>query len=488
MGTILPSFYIDDACKRLKRIANSLDRYIQGKATINLDLTMFNYNDVLNNIRLAFLELENCDKYIRSISYMPMYDNKAFYILMREYKILKEKPDTDLSEYVNFANKVCELFDDEHPVRSIYSIYDTYNCSATDFTRNYCSNMDLFGNILRGLIRRANRPVSILNMNVEDGVIESNIKQVEGDKVSFYGIKYDNSSCIYDRHAFNRIVKTTYDINNYRVSNNAFDITMLNCFYSVNADSSSISLLDKPEIKLIKRAISYTLPGGVIAIEIYKCRLYKDVVTTLVKNLDNIRVYDTNVFIKQHKYNMDISKVYADSLIIVGVKRNEPDKNPDVDVYNKIQSLAFTEDEAKYYPGDDFEFTDYSFPLAPPEISTFRGSIIDEDEILEAYKNTQSFKEFEKSQCTEKISDRAQKSLLPFSVGQLGIILTSGCLDGLVDEGNNCCHVVKGRIVKEKSTETFIDTATHMTEYHDTYNNRVEINAFLPNGEFKRLA
>ena len=62
LGTILPSFYIDDACKRLKRIANSLDRYIQGKATINLDLTMFNYNDILNTfwglqIEREYLEL-----------------------------------------------------------------------------------------------------------------------------------------------------------------------------------------------------------------------------------------------------------------------------------------------------------------------------------------------------------------------------------------------------------------------------------------------
>lgn len=485
---LLPSFYINDACLRLEKIANSLDRHINGVSTINLDLTLFNYNDILNNMRLAFKEMFCCSQYINGSSFDIVdagyytFDN-----LMKEYEALKGDSD-NLDAYVKFAKKVTKTFDEYHCARRMAYDYTLYHCGTRDFSFNNTLNLSIFKDNLNDLIQRANRSINVLDMNVQDGALGHNLKCEHKDKVNLYGIKYDDwSSVLINRSDFTRLVKTTFDVNNYHVSNNAFDITILNCIYRRYADSTSASLLDKPELKLLKRAINYTQPGGLIIVEIYKSRLFKDIVSTIVRNMDNVRIYDNTVQIKRIE-EMNTTHCLNDCVTIIGIKKKEQDKEADMDIYNKIQGAAFANEYDDCFSSPSQKFDDYVFPPTAEEVVTFRGSVIDEDEITEAYLNTQSYREFEKSQQLDNASIHAQKSLLPFSVGQLGIILTSGCLDGLVDEGDNKCHVVKGRIIKDKSTEIITDVNTHTTEYHDTYNNRVEINAFLPNGKFKRLA
>ena len=94
---------------------------------------------------------------------------------------------------------------------------------------------------------------------------------------------------------------------------------------------------------------------------------------------------------------------------------------------------------------------------------------------------------FWKNQSIEKLSEAAKQPLLPFNIGQLGLVLTSGCLDGIIDEGDGHCHLIKGKVSKKSDIERNYNDNSEV-EVQETISNRVEINVVLPNGEFKTLA
>ena len=75
---------------------------------------------------------------------------------------------------------------------------------------------------------------------------------------------------------------------------------------------------------------------------------------------------------------------------------------------------------------------------------------------------------------------------LPFNIGQVGLVLTSGCLDGVIEEMDGINHVIKGMTTKVMSTnrEELDDNKIKCTE---TINNQVKINVFTADGKFIQL-
>lgn len=71
-------------------------------------------------------------------------------------------------------------------------------------------------------------------------------------------------------------------------------------------------------------------------------------------------------------------------------------------------------------------------------------------------------------------------------MGQIGLVLTSGCLDGVVEEYEGQYHAIKGMVTKvrdfnnsrEDNDETSIETIS----------NKVQINLLTPDGKFIELA
>jgi hypothetical protein len=93
---------------------------------------------------------------------------------------------------------------------------------------------------------------------------------------------------------------------------------------------------------------------------------------------------------------------------------------------------------------------------------------------------------FWNDQKIQTAEENAKNPLLPFNTGQLGLVLTSGCLDGIIDEGNGYSHIVKGRVVKKTEKEN--DNIGEDIELTETTSNRVEINVIMPDGTHKILA
>ena len=64
-----------------------------------------------------------------------------------------------------------------------------------------------------------------------------------------------------------------------------------------------------------------------------------------------------------------------------------------------------------------------------------------------------------------KTEEEVRHPLLPFSPGQLGLVLVSGKIDGIVDEGNGAYHVIKGSTrPKTTTTEKYDENYKPVTE------------------------
>ena len=91
----------------------------------------------------------------------------------------------------------------------------------------------------------------------------------------------------------------------------------------------------------------------------------------------------------------------------------------------------------------------------------------------------------------EKKKIRQPKPLLPFKKSQIGQVLASGKLDGVIDEGNGYKHVIRG--VVNKGTRVITETDDSDPEnirqtVRTLTNNMVEINLIAGDGTYKTIA
>ena len=87
---------------------------------------------------------------------------------------------------------------------------------------------------------------------------------------------------------------------------------------------------------------------------------------------------------------------------------------------------------------------------------------------------------------TQPLVVKDQSPLLPFNIGQVGLVLTSGCLDGVVEEIDGVYHVIKGMTTKLTTVETD-DSEEDKIKSTETISNRVKINVFTADGKFIEL-
>lgn len=83
------------------------------------------------------------------------------------------------------------------------------------------------------------------------------------------------------------------------------------------------------------------------------------------------------------------------------------------------------------------------------------------------------------------------RPLLPLKKGQIGQMIASGKLDGIIDEGNGYKHVIRGRVYKGtfETMSLNYDNPDEATETKTTIeNNLIEINVFCGDGTYKSIA
>ena len=256
-----------------------------------------------------------------------------------------------------------------------------------------------------------------------------------------------------------------------RIQNNSFDIIFVDPIID-NDYNIYAPFQNKGEKKYISEMYKYLRDDGIFILQIPFYRLYKGLCASLSKALNNIQIF------KSHIDDFDKYGI----IYIIGQKNVSNFIKEDE--YKKLRRCYNIENIKNFY---DMNFKSYDLKQQFIDIELFKGSLLDIDEIKTMFEQSKMLENSFNSQKIKKTDEDIRKPLLPFNIGQLGLVLTSGCLDGIVEEKDGNCHLIKGRVSKQViQTETNIRQG--LNEVTETTVNKVEINVLLPNGEFKTLA
>ena len=259
---------------------------------------------------------------------------------------------------------------------------------------------------------------------------------------------------------------------NSLISNNVFDIVYLHPKLDIVKETR---MLFKPEKEVIEAANRYVRPNGYLVLAMPSYRYYKDICSLIAKNYDSIQLREA--YIEQSPFKTII--------LIARRKTDTKDKTINPDIFKELRTLVTNTNltEVLFNP-----FEPIRLPEEELDITYFRGNVLDEDELEEIYLRSTSTKMFWQQQQPSEDNNKKQP-LLPFNLGQLGLVLTSGDLDGIIEEESGHKHIIKGRVIKStEQQEDEIDEDKDTLETSEVSYNRVEINIFLGDGTHKILA
>ena len=253
------------------------------------------------------------------------------------------------------------------------------------------------------------------------------------------------------------------------ITNNYFDAMFIVSKVGYANEVDHVGITKEPNERIeFKNTIKYVRPGGVIFLTLPYTRLLPSFAMYLSKVLSNVQIVRVP--------NGDALQ----RVTIIGTK-NLSNKNSDKELYQKLKFLNYEKDTISIH---DLQQCIYNIPTEELTLEYFRGSELDIDDVMAA-SNDNMLDNFLSSQ-TDPLVVKDQAPPLPFNIGQVGLVLTSGCLDGVIEEMDGINHVIKGMTTKVMTTnrEELDDNRIKCTE---TINNQVKINVFTADGKFIQL-
>ena len=393
-----------------------------------------------------------------------------------DLKFSTEKPQI-CDKHINLLTTVTNTIKaaaDINGITMVSAIVDLLNEKEIEDIKSYHMNRDADNNFygynegielpashvrgLYNLIKNTN-PLNIFHIECQYG---SNVKNFckEGDKS--YGQLTGNS-----KRAHEHLIRTIHGpLKGSHITNNFFDVLFLVPKIGYEERKDFMGTIIEPEERLqIKNTIKYVRPGGVVCITIPYTRMMPSLAMYLSKVLSNVTV----------------SYVPTDGLrriTIMGTK-NADFKVSNKEIYQQLKLFNYNDavDVLHYNPC-------YEIPTEELTLEFFRGSKLDLDDVIAASQDNM-IDNFLESQ-TDPLVVKDQSPLLPFNIGQVGLVLTSGCLDGVVEEVDGVYHVIKGMTTKVTTT-TEEDVDQNTIKSTETISNRVKINIFTADGKFIEL-
>jgi hypothetical protein len=196
-------------------------------------------------------------------------------------------------------------------------------------------------------------------------------------------------------------------------------------------------------------------------------------------SLDNLDYFCSYLDDIKFYYQQPSSGKYSNLILVAGKRRAKREVNIEkyINVMHDIVNKWFNRPVK-------FELT-----IAPRNNILFRSSHIDigaVEECLRQYPEevTKIFNANTKKLFYFKEED-IRHPLLPPSPGQLGLTLVSGFIDGIIEEENGYCHVIKGSTTRRRTVRTVEEgnqRHTHITSSHGTM-----VRVITPDGIFKNL-
>ena len=366
---------------------------------------------------------------------------------------------------------VSELNDFEY---ESYSVYD-FNNKADDFRRDCSyrrqfalSNTRALTSIARNIKIAVDRDITLFYPDCYDATNIDSFGLIS-ERLLSYGNEANESQLSKAKTKMHKAVKGI--LRGSRIQNNAFDIMYVQPQIMYEFDPNDMFANKRVEKNYLADMFKYIRNDGVMVITMPYTRLFKDVCAMLSKQLKNIQVCRVG--------ELDFDSIGL--VHIIGQKETSKEIRPE-----EYATLRRLYDYNSIPMAGEIDLNEYTLPRTATVIELFKGSALDLEEIESIVDNTSIMDKIWASQKVEKLDENIKNPLLPFNIGQLGLVLTSGCLDGIVDEQDGFKHLIKGRVSKQiLEVETDTDNGLEVTE---TTVNKVEINVLLPNGEFKVLA
>lgn len=476
---LIPIYYAKDAQVRLRTLLNDIEKEKKRSEATEIEtkpetLKTFKNkfytltSDLMNALREILIALK---QHSDTFSWIRHAQDIAMQIELGN----RDLKDADIDGLEQIVNRVLGAYGEEDLLSLNNRYY--YESRFIDMYGQYVYNTDFDQQILRNMVEhiktRQDRRINVIDASMRNAQNMSRFKSYgDEEKIRTFALgapeemleHYKNAG--FDRIALGNLKGST-------VSNEVFDVLMLSPYITIQKTSDRI--LEKKEKDMIKETIKYLRPGGYLILSLPRFRFYKDICTILAKGYKNIQV--------RKSADLDHGKFLY---VLAERKANKEDmKEIDKDVYNLLRS-AHSNEEIETVVDKPFE--DVFLPDGEMEVKMFRGSILNKDELVSIFNSSPCMNQFLKGQRVNAESERKREPLLPFTTGQLGLVLTSGALDGIIDEGNGHYHVVKGRVVKDKQTSRDEDEDSNSITFTETVANRVEITAITADGTIKRLA
>ncbi len=272
--------------------------------------------------------------------------------------------------------------------------------------------------------------VNVLDPCCGEGAAIKNL--VEGASATTYGIELDKYRAGQASGMLDHVLHCGYE--NVRMGNSAFSCLFLNPPYDwQRTGSSEQHRHERTERAFLRGTVRYLLPQGVLVYIVPQPRVTEDIAKNLCYRFEDFNAYR----FQDGEYEQ------FKQIVLFGRKKQK----------NSLDDSSFGMLRAIPYTGlPEIPYLDepiYDLP-ASPEVKLFRSTLIDEAELQKELKSSALWGKL--NQHGRSNRDGVGRPPLPLHTGHLGLLLASGCLDGMVGEGEDR-HIVRGKVEKVTHTE-----------------------------------
>lgn len=284
-----------------------------------------------------------------------------------------------------------------------------------------------------------------------------------GVNAKTYGIELDEYRAEQAKENLDHVLKCGYE--DARINNNAFSCLLLNPPYDWDAPEDSLHSSERKEKTFLKGTVKYVLPDGVLVYIVPQKRVTDDVAKLLAYRFDSFNCYR----FPDGEYER------FRQIVLFGKKKQK--SSPDAGAFDRLSVI----------PGEALEEIPYLerpvYDLPPtPEVKLFRSSLIDENEIEKELMNSPLWEKLRNNNSNS--ANHTGRPPLPLHTGHIGLLLASGCLDGVVGEGDGK-HIVRGKVEKVTYNEQEYHGDVLIDRETETY--RVSIKVLKQDGEIVNL-
>ena len=328
----------------------------------------------------------------------------------------------------------------------------------------YPTEMEHLAHIRRSIVFPENATANLFDPCCGKGLALAALG--EGADCMTYGIELDEGRA---EDALSRLARVGFgSYFHSRISRQAFHAMLLNPPYLSIVSEYGGNV--RTEKRFLAESCRHLMMGGLLIYIIPYYRLTQDVCTLLCENFQDITVWKF--------YGNEFERFRQ--IAVMGI-RKEREKCSDA----AEQLGAFACDIESIPKLSEIPDGRYPLPEQAKKVDVFKGAVFNKAELAAQLAASRSFAQmFEKN----NIDTMEKHPLLPFGIGQIGLVGGSGLINGLMDCG--APHIIKGRIVKEVRTrrEDHLDSSGEAVEtVYETNVNKMVFNILTPEG-FRSLS